>query len=74
VVEKWKHALARGELFYSEHRFVHRDQRVVWARVRAVPMRDNQALVGFSGTVEDISAQRESNLQIERNRNFWTRW
>ena len=70
VLAAWKQSLERGEVFNSEHRFVHRDGRVVWARVRAVPMRENDVLVGFSGTVEDISAQRESSLAIERSRNF----
>jgi PAS domain S-box-containing protein len=70
VREAWKRALERGEVFNSEHRFVHRDARVVWARVRAVPMRENDVLVGFSGTIEDISSQRESSLAIERSRNF----
>jgi PAS domain S-box-containing protein len=70
VATSWKQFVERGDSFSSEHRFVHRDGRVVWVRVKAVPMRERDVVIGFTGTVEDISAQREQNLEVERSRRF----
>jgi PAS domain S-box-containing protein len=70
VSAQWRRLIEHGQPFYSEHRFVHRDSRVVWVRVQAVPMRSRDVLIGFTGTVEDISEQRESRSKIERGRSF----
>ena len=70
VLQAWTQFIQGGEAFASEHRLTHRDGRVVWARVRAIPMRENGTVAGFSGTVEDITEQRESSGEIERSRRF----
>jgi PAS domain S-box-containing protein len=70
VLHAWTQLIDAGEVFEREHRLVHRDGRVIWVRVKAVPMRENGVLLGFTGTVEDFSQQPASSLEIERSRCF----
>ncbi len=70
VLHAWTQLIDAGQVFEREHRLVHRDGRLIWVRVKAVPMRENGVLLGFTGTVEDFSQQRASSLEIERSRCF----
>jgi PAS domain S-box-containing protein len=69
VVSTWRRFADGGDLFESEHRFVHPDGTVVWARVKAVPLRQRSG-VEYYGSIEDVSEQRASSAEIERSRRF----
>ena len=60
----WNRAVDAGGLFSHEQRFLHPDGEVVWTRVKAVPMQIAGKVVGYIGTVSDItdSHDREQKL------------
>lgn len=66
VVSSWYAAAAAGRPWSETYRFVHRDGRVVWVSGRAAPIRLRHRLVGFVGTLEDITAEREARESAER--------
>ncbi|MDP3070747.1 MAG: PAS domain S-box protein [Opitutaceae bacterium] len=64
IFAEWQ-AFSRGEReFALEYRFLHRDGSVVWVAGSAVPLRDPAGgLLGYLGTVTDITARKE----LDRN-------
>ncbi|MFL5474766.1 MAG: PAS domain S-box protein, partial [Gemmatimonadales bacterium] len=74
VFQVWYQAAERRILFLSEHRFAHADGKVVWTRVNAAEITDQEQLVGYVGLVEDISqhaaAQAALRQSEERYRAF----
>jgi PAS domain S-box-containing protein len=74
VFREWYQAAERRIPFQSEHRFAHPDGRVVWTRVNAAEITDQEQLVGYVGLVEDISqhaiAQAALRQSEERYRAF----
>src|SRR4029078_3467101 len=55
VFQEWYQAAQRRIPFQSEHRFAHPDGTMVWTRVNAAEITDQEQLVGYVGLVEDIS-------------------
>ncbi len=51
----WNQAIIDGGLFTNEHRFLHSGGRVVWTQVMAAPMHIAGKIVGYVGTVSDIT-------------------
>ena len=74
VFREWYQAAERRIPFQSEHRFAHADGKVVWTRVNAAEITDEEQLVGYVGLVEDISqhaaAQTALRQSEERYRAF----
>src|SRR4051794_19701599 len=74
VFQEWYRAAERRIPFLSEHRFAHADGKVVWTRVNAAEVIDQEQLVGYVGLVEDISqhaaAQAALRQSQERYRAF----
>jgi two-component system cell cycle sensor histidine kinase/response regulator CckA len=74
VFQEWYKAAERRIPFLSEHRFAHPNGKVVWTRVNAAEIIDQQQLVGYVGLVEDISqhatAQAALRQSEERYRAF----
>jgi two-component system cell cycle sensor histidine kinase/response regulator CckA len=74
VFREWYQAADRRIPFQSEHRFAHPDGTVVWTRVNAAEITDQEQLVGYVGLVEDISqhaiAQAALRQSQERYRAF----
>jgi two-component system, cell cycle sensor histidine kinase and response regulator CckA len=74
VFQEWYQAAERRIPFLSEHRFAHADGKVVWTRVNAAEITDEEQLVGYVGLVEDISqhaaAQTALRQSEERYRAF----
>ena len=60
VSREWSAAAREKRPFLSLHRFQHRDGRVVWASVQAASVVVDKLVVGFVGTVDDITARRAS--------------
>ena len=56
VFREWYQAAERRIPFLSEHRFAHLDGKMVWTRVNASEITDQEQLVGYVGLVEDISS------------------
>ncbi len=74
VFREWYQAAERRIPFQSEHRFAHADGQVVWTRVNAAEIINEEQLVGYVGLVEDISqhaaAQTALRQSEERYRAF----
>lgn len=66
VDASWYAAARAGESWSDVYRFLHADGEVVWVSGRAAPIRVDDQLVGFVGTLEDITAEREAREQAER--------
>lgn len=59
VVQRWQDFLAQADSLYDlEWRACLPDGRVRRIRVRAAPIREGQRVLGFAGTMEDVSEQR----------------
>jgi PAS domain S-box-containing protein len=56
---KWRHSMASGDLFESEHRIRRRDGEYRWALNRGLPVRDEAGrIVRWMGTVTDVHDQK----------------
>jgi PAS domain S-box-containing protein len=65
VDASWYAAASKGQPWSDTYRFLHPDGKVVWVSGRAAPMRIDGQLVGFVGTLEDITAEREARERAE---------
>ncbi|HLT90619.1 MAG TPA: PAS domain S-box protein [Woeseiaceae bacterium] len=66
VATSWYEA-AKAERAWSDvYRFQHRDGTIVWVSGRAAPIEVDGVTVGFVGTLEDITAEREARERAER--------
>lgn len=60
--------LARGTAAPLEHRIVHRDGSVRWARNTPVPRLDEHGrLVGYDGLISDITARKQAELALRES-------
>ncbi|QOV89120.1 PAS domain S-box protein [Humisphaera borealis] len=55
IGREWYAAAQAGGEFRSEHRFLHPDGTVVWTECLAMPYFDQGELLGYVGTVHDIT-------------------
>ena len=70
VAVEWERAAREQTPIASTHRFLHKDGRKVWTRVQAATMRDGDAVLGYVGSVEDITARKaaEEALRVSEER------
>jgi PAS domain S-box-containing protein len=61
----WQASLALRDDVATEVRIVERDGRAVWVSVKTAPMVLDGQLIGFVGTVEDVTVRREAQLARE---------
>src|SRR5690606_15456301 len=66
VATSWYAAAKAGKTWSEVYRFRHRDGKVVWVSGRAAPIHVDGTLVGYVGTLEDITAEREARERAER--------
>lgn len=66
IATSWYAAARAGKAWSETYRLLHRDGKVVWVSGRAAPMYVDGQLVGFVGTLEDISTEREAREKAER--------
>ena len=65
VFAAWTDAVANVSAYHLEYRFATRDGTVTWVLGQAEPERDDEgALVGFVGTITDISARKRTELEL----------
>ncbi len=69
VVEKWQKAIKKKQSFKAEFRFLHLDEKITWAVVRASAERDESGeVVGFVGTLIDVTEQKQVEVSLHRSR------
>jgi PAS domain S-box-containing protein len=66
VAASWYAAAREGRSWSDTYRFRHSDGRAVWVIGRAAPMYVRGEHVGFVGTLEDITALKETQLEREK--------
>ncbi len=67
VAARWEEACRRSPFRYEQvYRIRRRDGRVVWVSVKASAMRDGETLLGYVGTVEDITARVEAEESLRQ--------
>ena len=67
LVAGWSAALAEGREYAHDYRVVRPDGGTRWVRGRAAPLHDAAgAVVGTVGTVEDVTARRALEVELER--------
>jgi len=69
VVDGWICAVANRKQFEYEARFVHPDGRTVHVDASCCPMFEGEKLVGYIGTVVDMTAAREFHDSLHSLRN-----
>ena len=63
-VEKWKQALAKGEVFDSEYRLRRHDGTYRWFIGRNVPLRNNGDVLSWFGTATDIEDLKQAEAAL----------
>ncbi|MBC7809969.1 MAG: PAS domain S-box protein [Burkholderiales bacterium] len=67
VVGAWYEASQNRIPFEAVCRFLHRDNSVVWASVKAVAVQSGAPLSGYVGIVEDITERRQSEEELRES-------
>ncbi len=62
---KWREFVEHAGLFAVECRFVRGDGSLLWVSCKAAPMRSGRKLLGYVGTLDDISERKK----VERMKN-----
>jgi PAS domain S-box-containing protein len=65
LLAKWKDALEHDRTFVAECHFIRPDGSTTWVSYKAAAMQDGGQLLGYVGTIEDISARKN----VERMKN-----
>jgi PAS domain S-box-containing protein len=67
IMGEWRQFAAGGEHFRSEYRFVHRNGRVINVIGEAIPERVGGQVVGYVGTLTDITDLVEAEVELRRS-------
>ena len=71
VGDLWYQAATQDKLFLAEYRFMRPDQSVVWVIGQASAERDPSGkVVGYVGTITDISARKELESKLEHQAHY----
>jgi PAS domain S-box-containing protein len=63
-VDRWRRALAKGEVFDTEYRLRRKDGRYRWFIGRNVPLRHNGQVLSWFGTATDINDLKEAEAAL----------
>jgi PAS domain S-box-containing protein len=65
IHRQWREAIAAGEPFSSEYRYIHPDGRIRWFMDRATPVLDQDGTTRLvHGFVEDVTASRHAEQEL----------
>lgn len=68
VLSAWEEAARSKSPFEGVYRYQHRDGITVWTSVKAVKIQDSEAIVGYLGTVEDITSRKLMQEKLAQER------
>ncbi len=66
VFREWHEVAALQEIYNSDIRYMRPDGTVIWANVKAAPMKDGDTVVGYVGTVDDVTARKLAEDELKR--------
>jgi len=61
IFKEWYESVENQSLFRAEQRFKQKSGKVVWTNVKAAAMTINDEVVGYVGTVEDITERKKNH-------------
>jgi len=64
VLAEWSDFVGNGSYFTNTYRFRHKDGAVVWANSKAAAIRDASSLLGYVGTIEDITQRKRAESEL----------
>ncbi|MDX9846648.1 MAG: PAS domain S-box protein [Tenuifilaceae bacterium] len=64
VLNQWKERSSKGLPSNAEYRFVHEDDSIVWVLGHALPEKNGNEIIGFIGTITDITSQKQTELLL----------
>jgi len=67
VISEWRRIQQTNEPFQSERRYLHKDGKVIWARLTCAPVIDHGKVRGYMGLVEDITERKQMDEQLRRS-------
>lgn len=71
LVQGWEEATKNHLISSTQYRFVRPDGSVAWVLGQAVPEKNNEnEIIGYVGTITDITQQKKSELQIAQARDL----
>jgi PAS domain S-box-containing protein len=71
VFKGWYEAAQNSSPYTAEHRYQHKDGTIVWASVKAAAIYDGETLLGYVGTVEDITERIRAQDEIHRQQELY---
>jgi PAS domain S-box-containing protein len=66
VLSNWKIHSAKGEHSEAEYRFVKKDGSKIWVLGYAIPEKDGNEIVGYIGTLTDITDRKRGEMLLKR--------
>lgn len=66
VFREWHEAAELQTMYNSDIRYMRPDGTVIWANVKAAPMKDGDTVVGYVGTVDDVTARKRAEDELKR--------
>jgi HD-GYP domain-containing protein (c-di-GMP phosphodiesterase class II) len=72
VFSRFADAVQHGSVYEGSNRYVRTDGTVVWVDVNAGPIRDGERLVGYVGTVADVTERKQAEEKLHRHLNYLT--
>lgn len=64
VLSKWQEVLNSAAITENEQRFVRADGKVVWTSIKVSGMKLHGEVVGYIGTIEDITGRKEYEQEL----------
>lgn len=61
---QWRNALVERKPFVGERRYLRGDGSHSWGRIHVAPILDGDILLGFVGTIEDISSRKQADQAL----------
>jgi PAS domain S-box-containing protein len=68
VMNEWESATRAGKPYAGAYRFLRPDGSVIWASVKAAAIREGGRLLGYTGSVEDITERRQNMEALNESR------
>lgn len=70
VLREWQSAIDNRTSFEGFVRYYRSDTGIVWASVKAGPMWDGEKLLGYVGTIEDITNRKIAEEELQQREEF----
>jgi PAS domain S-box-containing protein len=70
ITSKWQEATQQQATFTSIIRFMHSDGNIIWGNMKAAPIQNANTLLGYVGTVENITERKQADEALQESQKF----